>query len=112
MRRALAILLMTGTAWAGDCTNCTVIPYSSPAPITQCLMAYKRVRVAVDECDAALAAKDDQIEQLQSLLSETAKLAPVASVETVVHVEPKKRKARLPCKKGRTRNSRGICGRW
>lgn len=112
MKRTLVILLMTGTAWAGDCTKCTVIPYAEPTPLTQCLMSFKRVKIAVMECDAAIAAKDNQIEQLQSLLSEAAKLAPVASEEKAVHVQPVKRKPSLPCKKGRTRNSRGVCGRW
>jgi hypothetical protein len=43
---------------------------------------------------------------------QTAEAAPAAKSKVAATPAKAKKRAQRPCKKGRTRNSRGVCGRW
>lgn len=91
-----------------------VAAYSLPAfaegcDTPNCTEAYRRPLEARELCFAQNSALRGVIE-LQSL--EIVRLR--AELEKAAHriVGPNKVMKRLPCKKGRTRNSAGVCGRW
>lgn len=96
MRSTFTILavMLAGPAMAGE----TIIDGSSYRPNF-------RYEFSLAQCQAKVAGLNDLMLQLQ------AKVTP-APVVPVAKPAPAKRKKQLRCKKGRTRNAAGICGRW
>lgn len=107
----VALVLISSPAMGGEippCTvtmNCTEV-WKSPGP------AVKVEPAAIDACQA-------DNERLSAINGDL--LNRVAALEKIIaekKPEPAKAhapatgKRRLPCKKGRTRNAQGICGRW
>lgn len=101
MKRALAILFMAGAASAGDqCVrNCTIVPMTPPSEFVQCLIREHALVLQVRRYREEAATLREDVAVLQQELA--AARAPKVA-----------RASRLPCKKGRTRNKLGVCGRW
>lgn len=77
-----------------------------------CTTLYKRPLSARELCFAQTSALRQVVEvQSMEIVRLRAELEK-ASAPVYQIVEPNKVMKRLPCKRGRTRNSAGICGRW
>lgn len=103
IRPAIIFLAMVCPAFAGQ----TVIHKSPAPPVLQ--MCLDGMRAAQSE-NATLRA---QIEAMKAELA-SARTLPPPEPPKAATASPKPAKAtkRTRCKKGRTRNAKGICGRW
>lgn len=114
MKRFLAILLLVTPAWARppDC-KCMVVYYTPPSPLRVCLARN-------DELAGSLGAYKDLVKEYRTKVSELEKLLardPPNASQIVKETPARAKKVRKVskvkgCKRGRTRNSRGVCGRW
>jgi hypothetical protein len=88
-------------SWAGcNVPNCTEAFYTPPSALQVCL--YQSA-----ESEAVIRKYEEEVADLERQLA-AAKAARPKVVTRIVTAKEK----RIPCKKGRTRNASGICGRW
>lgn len=93
-----------------------VAAYSLPAlaegcDTQNCTEAYRRPLEARELCFAQNSALRGVIE-LQSLEIVRLRAELEKAARPVAKKRPERSRTALPCKKGRTRNSAGVCGRW
>lgn len=97
---ALGLACWLSPAWGGCPTkNCTELFPRPLEPAVQCFGERAALHAVIEE----------QAEEIAQLRADLARAEYAALPEPVVRVQPVKRK---PCKRGRSRNSAGVCGRW
>lgn len=125
MKMAAAILLLT-TCPVSASAGQTVIPMNPATPATRMCMSGMRDSIAeAAALKNQLATIKTQLRELQKTYREAAtrhgnelqriatECSPEAAPEPPQAPQRAARPAkRLPCKKGRTRNAKGTCGRW
>ena len=97
---ALGLACWLSPAWAGcPSKNCTELFPRPLEPIVQCFGERAALRLVIEE----------QAAEITRLRADLARAEYAATPAPVAQVQPVKRK---PCKRGRTRNKAGLCGRW
>ena len=114
----MALGLMVCPAFAGQ----TLVYMRPAAPETQiCLSGYRETLLRVEALQAMLERATKALEEADRLqrsgMAEqgtecTPKASPAPPKATTAPELPRKAAKRLPCKKGRHRNAKGICGKW
>lgn len=114
MKRLLAIFLLVTPAWAvAPPCHCSVAYRRPPSPLAQChmekveaLATVEAYRDLVRDYRLKIVELEERLAQDPPIAVSPAKAAPTRAKK--VRKVPRSK----GCKKGRTRNSRGICGRW